>query len=305
MSESPPSQSPAPQTIGFVGLGSMGLPMASRLLDAGHGLAVYNRDAAKAAPLTARGARLAATPADACAPAGMVLSIVADDAALEAVTLGPDGIAARLGQGGLHVSMSTVAPETSRRLAEAHAARGTLYLAAPVFGRPDAAAAGKLRVVWSGPEAAKQRFAPLVPAIGIGHYDFGEEPGGASVVKLAGNFLIMAAIEALAEALALAGKSGIDRKAVVDFLGETLFACPVYRGYGQQIAEERWSPAGFRLRLGLKDAKLALGAAEAVGVPLPIGSLVRDRFLASIAQGDGELDWSAMARRAAQDAGLD
>ncbi len=291
-------------TIGFIGLGAMGAPMAERLCAAGHALAVYNRSPAKAEPLVTRGARRAATPGDACAPGGMVLSIVADDAALEAVTLGPDGLAARLGRGGLHVSMSTIAPATARRMAEAHAAHGSLYLAAPVFGRPDAAAAGKLRIVCSGPDAAKARFLPLVPAIGVDHHDFGAEVGAANVVKLAGNFMIATAIEALGETLTFVGKNGIDRSAVAKFFGDTLFACPVYRGYGAQIAEERWSPAGFRLMLGLKDVKLALAAAEESGVPLAIGSLLRDRFLASIARGDGELDWSAMALGAARDAGL-
>lgn len=296
---------PNPETtIGFVGLGAMGAPMAERLCAAGHSLAVYNRSPAKAESLLAKGARRAATPGDACMPGGMVLSIVADDAALEAVTLGPDGLAARLGPGGLHVSMSTIAPATARRMAEAHAAHGSSYLAAPVFGRPDAAAAGKLRIVCSGAAEAKARFLPLVPAIGVDMHDFGDEVGAANVVKLAGNFLIATAIEALGEVLTFVGKNDIDRSVVAKFFGETLFACPVYRGYGAQIAEERWSPPGFRLVLGLKDVKLALAAAEESGVPLAIGSLLRDRFLASIARGDGELDWSAMALGAARDAGL-
>lgn len=290
--------------LGFIGLGNMGQPMAQRLIAAGHSLRVWNRSSNRADPLVALGAERADSPGAACESDGIVFTMVADDRALEAVTLEPGGLLDRLGPGGVHVSLSTISPTTSRRLAEAHGERGAAYIAAPVFGRPDAAAAGKLWVVTSGPEQAKARFRPLIPAIGQGVYDFGEEPGAANIVKLAGNFLIASAIEALGEAAALVGKNGIDPGGVMKMFGETLFACRVYQGYGAQIAERRFSPAGFRLALGLKDVNLALSAGEASDVPLPLGSLLHDRFLSMRAQGDGDLDWSAIALGAARAAGL-
>lgn len=290
--------------LGFVGLGNMGQPMAQRLLAAGHRLRVWNRSIGRTDPLVALGAERAESPGAACEPDGIAFTMVADDRALESVALEPGGLLDRLGPGGVHVSLSTISPATSRRLAALHAERGAAYVTAPVFGRPDAAEAGKLWVVTSGPETAKARFRPLIPAIGQGVYDFGEEPGAANVVKLAGNFLIASAIEALGEATALVSKNGVNPAAVMKMFGETLFACRVYQGYGAQIAERRFSPAGFRLALGLKDVNLALSTGEASDVPLPLGSLLHDRFLSMRAQGDGDLDWSAIALGAARAAGL-
>lgn len=292
------------QEIGFIGLGAMGAPMASSLIDAGYVLRVYNRTADKAEPLVAMGAAHARNPADAAKAGGIAITMVADDDALREVTLGAQGVAQKLGRGGIHLSMSTVAPSTSRRLAEEHAKLGGAYIAAPVFGRPDAAKAKKLWMLQSGPAEAKSAARRLLEAMGQGIFDFGEDPGAANVAKLVGNFLIAANLEAMSEAFAMAEKQGVDQSAVAELLAKTLFACPIYQGYGRAIAEKRFTPVGFRMPLGLKDVDLALKTAAEVTVPLPIGSLVRDRFLASLARGRAELDWSAIALSVLEDAGL-
>jgi 3-hydroxyisobutyrate dehydrogenase-like beta-hydroxyacid dehydrogenase len=290
--------------IGFIGLGAMGLPMAANLLAAGHQLKVYNRTAAKADPLIQRGAELRSNAAAVASPGGIVITMLADDAALEGVVVGVDTIAHRLAPGGIHLSMSTIAPATSRRLANYHAENGSIYVTAPVFGRPDAAAAKRLWVCTSGPAAAKHKIAPLLEAMGQKTFDFGEEVGAANAVKLSGNFLIAAAMESMAEALAMLEKSDIDRVAAIEMLTSTLFACPVYQGYGKAIAQMRHTPVGFQLPLGLKDMELVLKTGAEVRAPMPVAAILRDRFLSSIAKGRTELDWSGFALAARDDAGL-
>jgi 3-hydroxyisobutyrate dehydrogenase-like beta-hydroxyacid dehydrogenase len=290
--------------IGFIGLGSMGLPIAANLLAAGHRLKVYNRTAAKAYPLIERGAELMSNAAAVASPGGIVITMVADDAALEGVVVGIDTIATRLAPGGIHISMSTIAPATSRTLAQYHADRGSIYVTAPVFGRPEAAAAKRLWVCTSGPASAKHKIAPILEAVGQKTFDFGEDVGAANAVKLSGNFLIAAAMESIAEALAMLEKSDIDRVAAIEMLTSTLFACPVYQGYGKAIAQMRHTPVGFSLPLGLKDMELVLETSVAVRAPMPMASIVRDHFLSSIAKGRSELDWSGFALAARDDAGL-
>ena len=289
--------------VGFIGLGAMGEPMAANLIAVGYKLRVYNRTASKADALVAAGATRVDRPGDAAQPGGVAITMVADDATLDQVTVG-GGLAERLERGGIHISMSTVAPATTRRLAEHHAASGSTLIASPVFGRPDAAKAKRLWITASGPAAAKTAVRPLLEAMGQAIFDFGEEPGAANVAKLAGNFLIAANLEAMSEALAMVEKQGVERTAVADLLAKTLFACPIYQGYGKAVAEKRFEPVGFRLRLGLKDVELALRTASEVTMGLPIASLVRDRFLASLAKGRGEMDWSAIALSVLDDAGL-
>lgn len=273
------------ELIGFIGLGNMGRAMAGNLLQAGYRLHVYNRTPEKAAPLLAQGAQLMAHQNDAAEPGGIVITMLADDQAVEDVVCGKAGIIERLGRDGIHLSMSTLSPATARRLAERHDRYGAAYLAAPVFGRPEAAAARKLWICLSGPAVPKERVQPILRAMGQGIFDFGKDPGAANVVKLAGNFLLASAIEALAEALTLAKKTGIDPATVASMFGETLFACPAYRIYGETIAQERYQPAGFRMALGLKDINLVLETAAASTMPMPLASLLRDRFLAMVAQG--------------------
>ncbi len=292
------------ETLGFIGLGNMGEPIAANLMAAGHALRIYNRTASKAGQLVAKGATLEKNPAEVATPGGVVFTMVADDRAIEELCLSPGSFVEKLGPGGIHVSLSTIAPATARRLAEHHAKHKVEYVASPVFGRPEAAAAKKLWVCTSGHAAPKARVRPLLEAIGQGIFDFREDAGAANVVKLCGNFMIAAAIETISESLALAEKNGIDKNAVADLFGKTLFACPIYQGYGKSIAAEKFEPAGFRLALGFKDVSLALAAATASSTPLPIASLLHDRYLAAIAKGRGDMDWTAIALGVAEDAGI-
>ncbi|HET7585259.1 MAG TPA: NAD(P)-dependent oxidoreductase [Gemmatimonadaceae bacterium] len=292
------------ETIAFIGLGAMGRPMAENLLRAGYSVRLYNRTSLRAASLSDAGAVVAPTPRQAAAGAAFAITMVSDDNALRAVTLGDDGLLAGLGAGCTHISMSTIAPATARALAAAHDARGAHYLAAPVFGRPEAAAARALIVCLSGSVEARERAEPVLQALGRRVESYGDDPGAANVVKLVGNFLIAAAMESVAEALALCEKAGLARRDVVDLFGTTLFDCPIYKNYGAAIAEEQFEPAGFRLALGLKDMQLVLSAGREELVPMPLASLLRDRLLAQMARGREALDWSALALGAAEDAGL-
>jgi len=290
--------------VGFIGLGSMGLPLARHLLQAGHKLSVYNRTRARADRLKPLDPVIADSPSAAARGAEVLVTMVADDAALEAVLLGEQGALAALPTGAIHVSMSTISPGLARRLAERHRAAGHTYVAAPVFGRPEAAEAGKLWIVAAGPAAAIERCRPLFDAMGQGTVAAGEDPARANVIKLAGNFLIVAAIEALGEAFALGRKYGIAPADLLDIVNGRLFRSPIYENYGKLIADQRYEPAGFKLKYGLKDVRLALAAADDVAAPLPLASLVRDRYLSAVARGWQEIDWAALARIAAADAGL-
>ncbi len=292
------------QKIGFVGLGAMGLPMATNLLAAGYHLTVYNRTASKAEPLIAKGARRAERAGDVAHPGGIVVSMLADDASVKALVTGEDALAERIAPDGIHVSMSTVSPAITRELAAYHAARGSVMVAAPVFGRPSSAQAKWLWICTSGSADAKAKVKPILEAMGQDIFDFGDNPGAANVVKLAGNFMIAAALEAMGEAVAMMRKSGVDPAAALEMLAKTLFAAPVYQGYGPAIAHGRFTPAGFRLPLGLKDIDLVLQTAAAANAPMPAASLLRDRFISAIAKGRADLDWSAIALGAADDAGL-
>jgi 3-hydroxyisobutyrate dehydrogenase-like beta-hydroxyacid dehydrogenase len=289
--------------VGFVGLGSMGRAMAGVLLRAGHEVVAWNRTRERAEALRALGAEVAETPAEA-ARAGVAVSMLAEDRAVLEVTGGAHGIRAGLPRGGLHVSMSTLAPETVEKLAGEHGEAGQALVAAPVFGRPEAAAAAKLFILAAGPAGEVERARPLLEAMGQRVFPLGEEPSHAALVKLAGNFMISAAIEAMAESLALVAKAGVDRRAYLEVLTETLFSAPVYRTYGQLLLESRFSPPGFALPLGVKDNRLVLREGERHEVPLPLASLVRDRMLAALARGWGGDDWSSFARIAAEEAGL-
>lgn len=290
--------------IGFVGLGNMGLPLATNLLESGYKLRVYNRTAAKAQPLVEKGAIAVDAPADVVEPGGIVITLLSNDQALEAVVLGEQGLLSSLTADSIHLSMSTIAPATAQTLAVHHEQKGAHYLAAPVFGRPDAVAARKLWLTLSGNEAAKARVRPLLEKVGQGIFDFGDDVGAANVVKLAGNFLIISAIEAMAEAFTLAEKNGIDRTQIANLFGQTLFACPIYQNYGRMIAQQQYEPAGFKLSLGLKDITLALQTASASQMPLPLASLLHDRLIAAVANGKGDIDWTGLALTASEEAGL-
>lgn len=288
--------------IGFIGLGSMGAAMAANLVRAGHQVTAYNRSREKVDALVAQGARPADTVADACRGEA-VITMLADDHAVEAVTFADDGILAALPADAVHVSSSTISVALSERLATTHASAGQGFVAAPVFGRPEAAAAAKLFVVAAGPTAAVEAVSPAFEAVGQRTFVVGDEPKAANLVKLSGNFLIGAVIEGLGEAMALVEKAGVDKLQYLDLLTSTLFDAPIYRTYGGLIAREQFHPPGFAAPLGLKDIRLVLAAGEALEVPLPIASLLRDRFLTLLATGGGHLDWSAVGRLTAWEAG--
>jgi len=290
-------------SIGFIGLGSMGLPMATNLIKAGHKLRVYNRTADKAEPLLTQGAEVGHTPADVVEAGGIVVTMLANDQALEEVVLS-SGFLEKLGKDGIHLSMSTVSPTTTKKLAEAHQKHGSHYVTATVFGRPDVAAAAKLWVCISGNPNAKEKVMPLVNALGQGVFDFGEAEGAANVVKIAGNFLIISAIEAMAEAFTLAEKNGIERTKIAEFFGQTLFGCPIYQNYGKIIAQQQYEPAGFKLSLGLKDITLALQTAKESQMPMPLASLVHDHLIAAVAKGKGDIDWTGLASEVSEAAGM-
>ena len=292
--------------IGFIGLGNMGRGMAANLLNAGHHITVYNRSPAKAEALVQQGATAARSIAEACSGA-VVFTMLANDQAVENVTFGDpggeEGIVASLGQGATHVSSSTISVAMSQRLAAAHAEAGQRYVAAPVFGRPEAASAAKLFVIAAGDPQVLEPLVPLFDAIAQRTFVVSEQPHTANLVKLSGNFLIASAIESVGEAVALVTKAGVDRLQYVDILTSTLFAAPVYQTYGGLIARQEFEPAGFAATLGLKDIELVLAAAQQLQVPLPVASLLRDRLLTLVATGGGQLDWSAVSALADRDAG--
>ncbi|QZH61108.1 NAD(P)-dependent oxidoreductase [Mycolicibacterium farcinogenes] len=288
--------------IGFIGLGNMGAAMAANLLSAGHEVTAYNRSPDKVAALVARGARPAASVGEAC-QGDAVITMLANDTAVEAVTFGDHGILATLPEEAIHVSSSTVSTELAERLAQAHADAGQGFVAAPVFGRPEAAAAAELFVVAAGASATISTVTPVFDAIGQRTFVLGEDPRAANLVKISGNFLIASVIETLGEAMALVGKAGVDKQQYLELLTSTLFDAPVYRTYGGLLAREEFSPAGFTATLGLKDVKLALSAGEELQVPLPVASLLRDRFLTLLATGGSDLDWSAVGALSAWEAG--
>ena len=288
--------------VGFIGLGHMGAGMAANLLRAGHQVTVYNRTLGKERALVEQGARAAGRVADAC-QGEAVVTMLADDRAVEGVVFGDQGVIGSLGPRAIHLSMSTISVALSESLARAHAKAGQRFVAAPVFGRPDVAAAGKLFIVAAGAPDAVTACSPLLEAMGQKTFSIGAEAQAANLVKLSGNFLLASVIEGLGEAMALVGKAGVDRHQYLELLTSTLFTAPVYKTYGGLIAEGKFEPAGFAAPLGYKDIRLTLAAADSLRVPMPVASLLRDRFLTLLAQGGEALDWSGIGQLAARDAG--
>lgn len=280
----------------------MGAGMAENLLKAGHDVTVYNRERTKVEALVAQGAKAAASVSDACR-GDAVLTMLADDRAVESIVFSGSGIIESLPAGAIHISSSTISVVLSERLEAAHAKAGQLFVAAPVIGRPDAAAAGQLYVVAAGAPDAVKAAASLFDAIGQKTFVVSETPKDGNLVKLSGNFLIASVIESIGEAMALIGKAGIDRRQYLDILTSTLFDAAVYKTYGGLIADGKFEPAGFAAPLGAKDIRLTLAAAEDLRVPMPLASLLRDRFLTLLAHGGDKLDWSAIGQLAAKDAG--
>jgi 3-hydroxyisobutyrate dehydrogenase-like beta-hydroxyacid dehydrogenase len=287
--------------IGFIGLGEMGSAMAGNALKAGHTVRVWNRSAGRTKALAEQGASIVDTPKQAFSGEA-VFSMLADDAALRSVLI-DGGLLKQAPKGLVHVNMATISAAFSAELTALHAQHGVAYVAAPVLGRPDVAAAGKLNILAAGASDAIDRVQPVFDAIGQKTWRVGDTPQHANVLKLAANFMLASAIETFGEAAALVSGHGIDAHAFLDIITSTLFPGPVYQGYGTMIAERRYEPALFKARLGLKDVRLAMAAAEAVDTPLPIASLLRDNLIDAVAHGGGDKDFAVLGEVAARRAG--
>lgn len=293
----------AAMKIAFIGLGRMGVGMARNLLRAGHSVTVFNRTREKAEAFASSGARVASSPADACRDTEIVMTMVADDPALEEIVFGIDGIASAMKNDCIHVSHSTISTALARRLTAEHAKRNQGYLSVPVFGRPEHAESKNLVVVAAGPSALLDRCRPLFDAIGRQTFVIGAEPWQANVAKVCGNFMVISMIESLGEAYATLRKAGVAPETFLEIIN-SLMASPILALYGRIVAQEKFDPAGFALKLGLKDVRLVLAAAEECAAPMPLASLVHDHLLSALAQGQGEMDWSSMTQVIARNAGL-
>jgi 3-hydroxyisobutyrate dehydrogenase-like beta-hydroxyacid dehydrogenase len=292
-----PLQRDTHMRVGLIGLGHMGRGMALSLLKAGHEVTVYNRTRSKAEALAGDGAKVAGEVADACS-GDAVITMLADDSAVEAVALGEGGILANLGAGALHVSSSTISVDLSERLSREHRSKGQRYVSAPVLGRPDRAAEGELFVLAAGSTAALRDAQPLFDAIGRGTKIIGEEPEKANLAKLGINFLIATVFESLGEAIALVDRGGVDKHAFLDLLTSTLFSAPIYKTYGPLVAADEPPPVGFAAPLGFKDIRLALAASDKLDVEMPFAGVLRDRFVELLELGGQDQDWSAVGRMA-------
>jgi len=290
--------------IGFIGLGGMGSGMARNLLRGGNDVVVFNRSREKAEALAGSGARVADTPADVGRVSDVVVTMLADDHAVEQVVFGDNGMAGTLPKDAIHISCSTISIALARRLAAEHQRRGQGYLSVPVFGRPEAAESKNLLVVAAGPSELVERCRPLFDAIGRQTFVVGTDPSQANAVKLCGNFMIAAMLEAFGEAFATLRKADVLPHTFLEVMS-MLFGSPVYSNYGRSIVDEKFEPAGFALRLGLKDVRLVLEAAEEFSSPMPLASLMRDHFLSAMAHGQGDQDWSSVTRVAARNAGIE
>lgn len=291
--------------IGFIGLGNMGTSMAKNLIDSGYHLQVYNRTLSKIDELDATSVTKCLSPAEAAANVPFLITMVSDDEVLRESTVGDGGILKTLQPNAVHISMSTISPDTSEELAKLHKQAGNRYLASPVFGRPEAAAARKLWICISGDEQTKTDARPILDLLGQGVIDFGPTAGGANVVKIAGNFMIMASMEMMAEAFTLAEKNGLSRTQVADFFGSTIFNAPIFQNYGKLIAGKQYEPVGFKSKLGYKDARLAFKLSQTSEMPMPIANAVHGRLLTAVAKGWGETDWvEGVSRGVSDDAGI-
>lgn len=290
--------------VGFIGLGRMGQGIAGRVVGAGHDLFVYNRTAEKAAALGKAGAKIVKSIAAACEGREVVITMLAHDEALEEVTRGAGGLLASMPKGAIHVAMGTHSVIITRAISQAHADAGLVFVAAPVQGRPEVAATGQIGIFAAGPADAVTRCRPLFDVIGRKTYDAGTDQTTAAAIKVAHNMVLGCAIEALGEGFVLVEKYGVARQLFYEVLTDVLFACPAYKGYGKIIADEDYDRVGITAILGLKDANLALDAAEAVTVPLPSANVWRERLIGAVACGLGEKDQSAVAHAQAKASGL-
>lgn len=290
--------------VGFIGAGRMGQAMARRLIEAGHDLGVFNRTPDKARGLVDAGARAMASAAQAARYGDAVFTMLADDAALDDVAGQAGGLLESLPKGGIHLCSGTHGIGVIRKLKAAHAARGQVLVAAPMFGRPEMVASGQAGVAIAGPAEALRRCAPLFEAIARRSIEAGADPEAATAIKIANNFVLGCAIEAMGEGYSLVRKFGVAPQVLYEVMTGGMFACSAYQAYGKIIVEESYDRVGQMALLGLKDANLALAAGEAVGVPLPSGNVWRDRLVGAVAHGDGGKDWAVMALEQARASGL-
>ena len=291
--------------VGFIGLGKMGQGMTRRILGGGHDLIVYNRTREKAADLVSAGATIAATIAEVCHGREVVITMVADDTAGKEVALGGGGVRDSLSPGSVHLCMGTHGVAAVQALAAAHARANQEFVSAPVLGRPDAAAAGQLGIVAGGAGGAVKTCEPLFQVLGRKTFGAGPKPEGAAAIKLTNNFVLGAAIEAMAEAFSLVRQYGVAPQIFFDVMTDALFAAPAYKVYGKIMVDESYDKVGFMTTQGFKDLNLALAAADQARVPMPSANNVRDRLLGAIAHGDGEKDWAVMAREQNRASGIE
>lgn len=290
--------------ITFIGLGNMGLPMAQNLINAGYEIRIYNRSAEKASFLNGT-FKICSSVKEACAGQEILITMLSEDDVLYQICDGEDGLLNNMEPGATHISMSTISPDTSRDLFQKHKHKNQHYLSSPVFGRPNAAADAKLFICTSGDDATKQKVKPILELMGQAVYDFGTDAGAANVVKLTGNFMIMASMETMAEAFTLAEKQGLDREQVANFFGETVFNAPIYKNYGSLIAKKQYQPVGFKSSLGFKDARLASKMALDAEMPAPLLNLVYNRLLSALANGNKDSDWvEGISGGVSKDAGI-
>jgi 3-hydroxyisobutyrate dehydrogenase-like beta-hydroxyacid dehydrogenase len=290
--------------VGFIGVGRMGGGMARRILGAGHDVAVYDQMREKTQALAGDGARVSDSIADAARFGDVVVTMLTNDEALEAVAAGENGLLQTMPKGTIHLAMGTYSVAAVRRLRDLHAAAGQILVAAPVLGRPDMAAAGQLNIVIGGPPPALDLCRPLFQVMGRRTFEAGPDPASASSIKVANNFVLGSAIEVMSEAFALVGQYGVPAEVFYDVLTDGLFSCPAYKVYGKIITDKAYDRVGVTATIGLKDANLALNAGEAVGVPLPSANVWRERLISAIAHGDGERDWAVMALEQERASGL-
>jgi 3-hydroxyisobutyrate dehydrogenase-like beta-hydroxyacid dehydrogenase len=284
-----------PMKISFIGLGNMGLPMAQNLLKAGYELVIFNRTPEKVEPLIKQGARYVQTPLEAAKESNLVITMLSDDAALREIVEGANGVLNGLSENGIHVSASTISVDLARKLSALHAERHQHFVSATVMGRPDAAKAATLRIILAGPEHARQRVLPMLTALSQEIFEIGDHGEEGNIVKIGVNFLIASMLEALSEAQLMVEKHGIKPSRYMDVVN-ALFQSPVYQNYGAIMTEQRFEPAGFKMKLGLKDVALAIEAAKSVQAPLPLGQLIHQHLSEGITHGYGELDWTALIR---------
>jgi 3-hydroxyisobutyrate dehydrogenase-like beta-hydroxyacid dehydrogenase len=284
------------QNIGFIGLGSLGAPIAMNLLESGHALRVFNRTASKAKSFGDKGAKVSESIAELAHECSVVFTIVSDDAALKSICEGENGLLKNMQKGSLNISMSTILPKTAEELSLLHEKNGLHYLASPVFGRPEAARVKKLNFVVSGNEENRKLAEPLLKeAGGMNVFDFGDVITAANTVKLCGNFLIASALEAIGESINLAKKSGVDAKKMWNMLSQTLFNTPVYQNYSNIILQQKFEPAAFTMKLGLKDLNLVLQQASLANQSMPLAELIQKNMKQIVDSGKPEIDWSAVA----------